>query len=171
VGVRRWKCALILVSDANILIDLAAVQGLEFVLHLGTLEVLDVVLTEVKNDPRIPDLNALGVRIVTVEPEWIPQALVLKHGGLSLTDALCLHRSSTHRHVLLSNDGPLRKACAKAGVEIHGSLWVVLELHRLNLCEPAMLCGWLHDWETNLKARLPVAQLEQVRNTLGCKPS
>jgi hypothetical protein len=68
-----------------------------------------------------------------------------------------------------SNDGPLRKACTLHGVNVHGSLWVLLELHRLKTCSTVQLCQWLHDWVNVYKARLPSAELEQVRRSLGCQ--
>jgi hypothetical protein len=157
-----------LISDANILLDLAPVDGLGYLVQLGTLEVLDVVLTEVQSDPRVPNLAALGIRIVPVEPAWLLPAQTLKQGGLSLPDAFCLHYASTGNHILLSNDKPLRKACHTAQVEVHGSLWIVLELHRQNLAAKDVLCDWLEQWTTVLKARLPTQELALVRQTLGC---
>lgn len=155
-------------SDANILLDLAPVNGLEYLVQLGTLEVLDVILAEVKSDPRVPNLAELGIRIVPVEPAWLLPTQALKQGGLSLQDAFCLHYATTGNHILLSNDKPLRKACNTAKVEVHGSLWIVLELHRQNLCQKDLLCDWLDQWATVLKARLPTQELILVRQTLGC---
>ncbi|WP_119280665.1 hypothetical protein [Calidithermus roseus] len=158
---------MILLSDANILIDFANVGGLDSLVKLGTLEVLDVVLAEV-DDLTEPQVSALGVRVVRVQETWFSEARVLKKAGLSLADALCLHYCCTNGHTLLSNDGRLRKACAENQVAVHGSLWAVLELHSRGICPPAVLCGWLSRWENELEARLPASELARVRREVGC---
>jgi hypothetical protein len=151
------------------LIDLSAVDGLGALLQLGQLEVLDVVLAEVANDPRVPDLLSLGVRIVAVEADWILGAHAYKTSALSLQDALNIVYAKANTCTVLSNDGPLRKACVSHGVAVHGSLWVVLELHRLQICPATQLCRWLHDWVSTHKARLPQRELDLVRQNLGCQ--
>jgi hypothetical protein len=151
------------------LIDLSAVDGLGALLQLGQLEVLDVVLTEVANDPRVPDLSALGVRIIGVEDNWVLEAQRYKTSALSLQDALNIVYAKAQGCTVLSNDGPLRKACVLHQVAVHGSLWVVLELHRLRICPAVQLCRWLHDWVSTHKARLPKKELELVRQNLGCQ--
>lgn len=162
---------MILLSDANILIDFASVGGLGPLVELGRLEVLDVVQAEVQGDPRVPALGPLGVRVVPVPPEWLPEAARFRRSGLSPPDLLCLYHCVSSGRVLLSNDGRLRKACAEHKVEVHGSLWVVLELNRLGICPPNTLCDWLQRWEDELKARLPLSELAQLRKTLGCAAS
>jgi hypothetical protein len=156
-----------LLSDANILIDFTKVGGLDALVKLGTLEVLDVVLAEV-DDLSEPQVSALGVRVVQVQETWLPAAKALKKAGLSLADALCLHYSLTNGHTLLSNDARLRRACAENQVAVHGSLWAVLELHRRAICPPDVLCGWLSRWENELEARLPAGEMARVRQDLGC---
>lgn len=145
--VKRRKCSLAalmtLLSDANILIDFAKVGGLESLARLATLEVLDVVLAEV-DDLCESQVSKLGVRVVQVQEMWLPEAMVLKKGGLSIADALCLHYCRTNGSTLLSNDGRLRRACAESGVVVHGSLWAVRELYDQEVCPPDVLCDWLY---------------------------
>jgi predicted nucleic acid-binding protein len=158
---------MILLSDANILIDFAKVGGLGALVKLGSLEVLDVVLAEVEGLSE-PQVTALGVRVVKVQETWLPAATALKKRGLSLADALCLHYCHTSGHTLLSNDGRLRRACAENQVAVHGSLWAVLELHQRAICPSEVLCEWLFRWENELEARLPASELARVRRVLRC---
>jgi len=158
---------MLLLADANILIDFAEVGGLEFLARLGTLEVLDVVLAEV-DDLGEPQVSTLGVQVVQVEEAWLPAAQALKKAGLSLADLLCLYYCSANGRTLLSNDKRLRRACGENGVAVHGSLWAVLELHHQAICPPDVLCGWLSCWENELKTRLPTTEVTQVRRVLEC---
>lgn len=158
---------MILLSDANILIAFVNVGGLDSLVKLGTLEVLDVVLAEV-DDLSEPEVSALGVRVVQVQETWFSETRILKKAGLSLADALCLHYCHTNGHTLLFNDGRLRRACTENQVAVHGSLWAVLELHCRAICRPDVLCGWLSRWENELETRLPASELAQVRRVLGC---
>ncbi len=161
---------MILLSDANILIDFAKVGGLDALVKLGTLEVLDVVLAEVEELSE-PQVSTLGVRVVQVQETWLQKAKALKKAGLSLADALCLHYCLTNGYTLLSNDGRLRRACVENQVAVHGSLWAVLELHQRAIRPPDVLCSWLSRWENELEARLPASELARVRRVLGCTGS
>ena len=145
--------------------------GLRYLGQLGIVEVLDVVLAEVQNDSRLPDLTTLGFRIVAVETSWIAASRVGTPDGLSLVDALCFYHAKQTGRMLLSNDNLLRKTCAANQVEVHGTLWVVQELHRQQLCQASDLCVWLEQWVNHLHAFLPRRELEQLRVLLGCTSS
>lgn len=121
---------MILLSDANVLLDLAPVGGLEYLLKLGTVEVLDVVLSEVRRDPRIPDLTALGFGIIEVQIPSVTASRAIAPKGLSLPDALCIAYCQQAGRVLLSNDRLMRNTAIAQRVEVHGTLWVVQELYR-----------------------------------------
>jgi predicted nucleic acid-binding protein len=159
---------LILLSDANVLLDLAPVGGLECLLELGTVEVLDVVLSEVERDPNIPDLSALGFVSVAVQTSWLDAARAMSPQGLSFQDALCLYHAKQAGRLLLSNDKLLRNTATNLQVKVHGTLWVVQELERHKICQAALLCSWLEQWTTSLHAFLPRRELEQIRLAFGC---
>lgn len=55
------------------------------------------------------------------------------YGRLSLYDCFALSIAKSRGCLLLTNDGPLRKAAIKEGVECHGVLWVCIECCRLGL--------------------------------------
>jgi predicted nucleic acid-binding protein len=157
---------LILLSDANILIDFALVNGLEHLVRLGPIEVLDVVFEEA-DEPAITNPDQLGLVIVKVQTDWVTIARGERQGKLSLPDALCLYYARTQGRVLLTTDAPLRKYATAAKVEVHGSLWVVKELFERDLCDAKTLCAWLENWP-KLNARLPVVEVGKLKMLLKC---
>ncbi len=159
---------MILLSDANILIDFALVGGIQHLTRLGKVEVLDAVFEEAR-DPKITDPELLGLVIVSVQEEWIAAAQTQREGKLSLQDALCLYYAQAQNRVLLTTDAPLRKAALPLKVEVHGSLWVVQQLFERGLCDVSVLCHWLEVWPS-LNARLPAKELSELKKRLGCTP-
>jgi predicted nucleic acid-binding protein len=162
---------LILLSDANILIDLGAVNGLAVLARIAPTEVLDVTLEEVVIDERFKHLRAqltqLSITEVVVPVEWRTQARKFKSSALSVQDALALHYASTAGRVLLTTDAPLRARASANGVQVHGSLWLVEQCHTQNLCSAAELCRWLKEWQ-RLGSRLPRPELTALMTALGC---
>jgi hypothetical protein len=100
---------LILLSDANVLIDLGYVSGLWVLAQLGQVEVLDVVLEECKH-PRQPtlvdDIYQAGIQVVTVPHEWPALARPYQTKALSFQDVLCLYYAKTFQRSLLTNENP-----------------------------------------------------------------
>ncbi|MEL7509501.1 MAG: hypothetical protein AAFN42_19390, partial [Cyanobacteria bacterium J06554_1] len=82
---------MILLSDANVLIDLGHVQGLDILCQLESVEVLDVVLEECDH-PSQPDLVAkildAGVQLIETKIEWLQAAQAYRQGNLSPPDLL-----------------------------------------------------------------------------------
>ena len=158
---------MILLSDANILIDLGYVDGLALLPQLAPVEVLDVVLQECEH-PSQPDLaenvRACGIREITTETRWAKQAKRVR--GLSLQDALNLYYAERYGRVLLTGDGLLRGQSALLGVEVHGSIWLVEQAYRRELFTADTLCDWLGEWSRT--RRLPGKELRRLRAVLGC---
>jgi hypothetical protein len=164
---------LILLSDANVLIDLGYVDGLGLLMHLAPTEVLDVVLLECEHEQQ-PDLVAAiqdsGVSVIATEASWVRGARAYKAAGLSVQDRLNLFYAKTYGRILLAGDKPLRNRCAVEGVEVHGSLWLVEQALAGSLVPPRELCRWLEVWPT-LGRRLPEVELRQLAQRLGCEPT
>jgi len=160
----------ILLSDANILIDLGYVNGLEILPKIAPTEVLDVVLQECE-DERQPGLTAkiiaAGVQVIEAKASWFSAAAQYKSAELSVQDQLNIYYAKTMERVLLASDKPLRNRCQKENVEVHGSLWLVHEALRLHLLPASVLCQWLAFWPT-VGSRLPAAEVRQLTKELGC---
>ena len=131
-------------------------------------EVLDVVLVEVDN-PYQPDianrLRLAGAVIVTTQLSWISAAQPCRVPGLSDADALGLYYALTFGRVLLAGDRKLRIAAEAVGVDVHGSLWLVEELHAKGLVPAAELIRWLDEWP-RLGRRLPPREVARIKSQL-----
>ncbi len=94
---------MIVLVDANILIDLWFVDGLFVLPRLGRAEVLDVVLAEC-DDPRQPGLldqvERLGSVVVKTEYSWWKEACRMKTASLSVQDSLNLYYAKVYNRVL-----------------------------------------------------------------------
>lgn len=162
---------MILLSDANVLIDLGYVDGLELLVQLAPTEVLDLVLDECEHESQpglVKAVQTAGVTVVTTQTNWVAAATAYRAGELSLRDRLNLYYAKTFERVLLAGDLPLRQRCSTEGVEVHGSLWLVEQAFALGLVTAQELCRWLRVWPT-LGRRLPPRELRRLERVMGCK--
>lgn len=163
---------MILLSDANVLIDLGYVNGLSVLVQLGIIEVLDLVLLECDH-PKQPNLLAQieqsGIRAVATKAEWIEQVEPNRPSNLSLPDSLNLFYAKEFHRVLLTNEKPLRQYCQKHQVAVHGTLWIIEEAYQKNLQSPSQLCSWLQILSQRDR-RLPKSEVFQLRQLLNCPP-
>ncbi len=161
---------MILLADASVVIDLAYVRGLHLLTQIAPTEVLDVVLMEC-DDPRQPDIvdavAAAGIQVVTTQQAWATPAQAYRSGALSFADRLNLHYAKAFERVLLATDSALRRHCAREGVEIHGTLWLVEEAFNHALVDRSDLCRWLEVWPT-VGSRLPRDERRRLERLLGC---
>jgi predicted nucleic acid-binding protein len=159
---------LILLADANILFDFGWVEeGLRHLAFLGPLEVLENVRDEILEDAILQTLSDLNVTIIPLQDDWENAIRDAKRSGLSLPDASCLHYARENGRTVVTSERALRKCCQDEGVSVHGSLWVVRQLHERGQCVPELLCGWLDSWVAD-DARLPDDALAEIRDLLGC---
>lgn len=161
---------MILLSDANVLIDLGYVDGLSVLTQLGTVEVLDVVFDECRH-PRQPDLPeaiaAAGIETVPVTQAWALSARAYQQGPLSFQDALCLYYAETYQRLLLTNEKPLRRFCQERQVPVHGTLWIIQSVYERQLLDAVLLCEWLSILNRHNR-RLPKAEINTLKQRLGC---
>ncbi len=163
---------MILLSDANILIDLGYVNGLGVLTQIGPTEVLDTVLLECEygNQPGLVDgvLHA-GVTAVTTETVWLREARRLRSTTMNLSqqDRLNFYYAQRFARVLLTGDNPLRKHSQRYGVEVHGSLWIIEQAFGQGLVPKKELCRWMQAWPA-LGRRLPKEELQSLRAKMAC---
>ncbi|HEY6871348.1 MAG TPA: hypothetical protein VI298_01345 [Geobacteraceae bacterium] len=140
---------MILLSDANVLIDLGYVNGIGILPRIAETEVLDIVLLECEhpNQPGlIEEIKAAGIKVVTVETAWIAASNRYKNGLLSLQDRLNIHYAKEFERILLAGDKPIREMCRRESIDIRGSLWLVDEALNRGLVAPMELLRWLEVW-------------------------
>jgi hypothetical protein len=161
---------LILLSDANILIDLGYAGGLDILTKIAPTEVLDVVLDECEDD-RQPTLTeevvTSGIVVVETERIWVEEARSYRSADLSSQDRLNLYYAKAYGRVLLAGDRPLRERCIKESVTVHGSLWLVEQAFERTLVHSRELCRWLSLWPT-LGRRLPLQEIDAIKRKIGC---
>lgn len=161
---------MILLSDANVLIDLGYVNGLDILCKLGEVEVLDVVLQECDH-PKQPDLVAsilgCGIQEIKTEHAWIQPAQKYRKGKLSLPDSLNFYYAKFFNRHLLTNEKPLRELCKQESVVVNGTLWFIEECWKNQLSSQTDLCEWLRVLPT-LERRLPKKEIQLLKQKLGC---
>jgi hypothetical protein len=162
---------MILLSDANVLIDIYVVDGFSLVAQLAPMEVLDSVLVEVENRHQkgITDqINAAALTIVPVTNELLLEARTINDRGLSVQDKLNLHYVRKHKRTLLTGDGKLRKLCIAEGTPVAGTFWLIDQVLERQLADARLLCLWLHRL-SQLDRFLPADELSKRKKALGCK--
>lgn len=81
--------------------------------------------------------------------------------GLSANDRFCLVSALHFRDaVLLTGDLGLRRAAVAGGVQVHGVLWIVDQLHRTGLCGASRLVAALEAWRADRTVFLPRSEID-----------
>ena len=125
---------ILLVNDANILIDLAKINLLESFFTLRhEFHVTDFVVGEIR-DGTLEALHhyfehgVLLKKSFSYEELTQIQLLEVEHRQLSIADCSCLFHAGALTSDLLTGDAALRKTAEQAGISVHGILWVLDEL-------------------------------------------
>ena len=161
---------MILLSDANVLMDLGHMHGLNVLVQLAPIEVLDVVLNECHHHSQptlIADIRAAGIKEIKAQLSWFESMAPYAGKRLSLQDQLNLYYAETFSRTLLTNERPLREVCRQRNIAVHGTLWIIAEVHSRQILAPHTLCKWL-DVLSDLDRRLPAQEVELLRQTLNC---
>lgn len=166
---------LILLSDAMILMDMGHVQGLDALKGIASVEVLDVVLQECDHEsqPNLVDIvRSAGIAEIVTSRSLVTKATeyCLLHTQLSLQDALCLHYARENSRILLTNEKQLRNRCNAESIEVHGTIWILEQVHERKLRRKRELCEWISILSTK-ERRLPVSDLNRLSELFGCKSS
>lgn len=121
----------LVVTDANVIIDLDAGGLLEIALHYADIEycVPDVLYIEELADyyGRLP---GLGLKVLPQPSDAVQyvEQLRPRFSGPSSNDLFTLALARNLGCALLSGDGALREAARVEGVELHGTIWLLEQL-------------------------------------------
>lgn len=125
-----------LLVDASVFITLAEIGYTELLCDLdGTIVVPDAVCQEISDDPAASRLEAAGLeeRLRTARPdsEFVEQAAA--HLGISKTSgnpdgdvALLASALACDDAAVVTDDKPLRNACKALGIDVSGSIGVLV---------------------------------------------
>lgn len=124
--------ARLLISDANIIIDMNAGGLLRPMFRFDATFAVPDALFEEELSTGHPELLRLGLKLLELREETVVYAdrLVEKYRGLgaSTNDLLALALAWQEKCPLLTGDGRLRIAATTEGIDMHGTLWLVEQM-------------------------------------------
>jgi predicted nucleic acid-binding protein len=130
----------LIVTDANILIDLEVGQLLDVIFDLEGVEFLvpDVLFVE-ELEASMGHLPARGLNVVTLSEAIIADVEILRarYPAPGSNDLLALGLAKAEQCLLLSGDGALRTAAIAEQVDVHGTLWLIEKLRDAGLVDAA----------------------------------
>ncbi len=159
---------MVIVNDANILIDLLKMDLLETFFRLPfEFHVTDLAAGEIleENVDQLHGCISDGIilkRSFTFEELQDISAVQDTHPGLSLADCSCVFLSTSLSATLLTGDAVLRRAAERTGIAVHGVLWVFQELVAHAILPRPMACQIL----TRLMAINPRLPLRECRKLM-----
>lgn len=159
---------LLLISDANILIDMEAGQLMERLFQLPMQFAMPDILYWEEIEPGTPGLEVLGLRILEVRGEYVRYASELpdKYGTApSPNDYLALALAKQEDCPLLTGDQCLKTAARAEDVTVMGTVWllqVMVENRLLSVDEAIAALTLMKEG----RRRLPWADAERILNGL-----
>ncbi len=127
---------LLLISDANIVIDLEAGEILHSLFELPYQFAMPDVLYEEEIKEGCPYLLDMGLKTLVVNGEYVDYAVALgeTHGDEpGFIDRLALALAKQESCPLVTGDGNLRVLAAQEDTDIRGTLWILSEMIEFGL--------------------------------------
>jgi predicted nucleic acid-binding protein len=159
---------LLLISDANILIDMEAGQLMERLFQLPMQFAMPDILYWEEIEPGTPGLEDQGLRILEVTGEYVRYASELpdKYGSEpSANDYLALALAKQEGCPLLTGDQSLKAAAQAEDVSVMGTVWLLrtmVENQLLSVDEAIAALALMKEG----KRRLPWTDAERILNGL-----
>ena len=152
---------ILLINDANILIDLLKINlverffQLEYGFHVADLVIENELLEEDAFQlEMLISSGRLTKNRFTFDEMVEIQAMVDEHAGLSAPDCSCLFLARKLGAVLLTGDAALRRVAEQKGIEVHGILWGLDKLVAFGQLSKTEAADKLEEL-MNLNQRLP----------------
>ncbi len=135
----------LLISDANILIDMDIGGLLEVMFRLDFAFAVPDILFEGELRSRHPRLPGLGLGVLELTAEMIDDATRLVgqygHRRTSRNDLLTLALARQRGCPVLTGDADLRLACDEQGIDVHGTIWLMEQMLNGGLVDPETAAG------------------------------
>ena len=134
---------LLLISDANILIDMEEAGLTATIFRLDFSYIVPDVLFVEELEEQHPHLLELGLQTAGLGPKLIQRVeqLVTQYPKPSRLDIMCLVLAEAERCPLLTGDGDLRAAATSENVVVKGTIWLMEELVKSGLLSVAEARG------------------------------
>ena len=152
------------VADANILFDLRNGRILVYLVALPYRFIVpDAVFAEL-DAPLRSTVQALGFEIGVLGAETVGEIFALRpeHPRLSVADLFAFFVARDRRAMLLTGDARLRKLAEIRGLVVHGTLWVLDELHARQVLDEQNALSAL-ERILALGGRLPMSECQKRR--------
>ncbi|MCF7979704.1 MAG: PIN domain-containing protein [Chromatiaceae bacterium] len=159
---------LLLISDANILIDMEAGELMAAFFALPMQFAMPDILYEEEIEPGSPGLKDRGLAILTIDADWIDYALELprRYGDIACyNDYLALALAKQEGCPLLTGDQGLRQTATAEQVDVMGTLWLMramIEQHIISVDEALSALTLMKQ----RGRRLPWSEAERILNSL-----
>jgi predicted nucleic acid-binding protein len=161
-----------LICDTNIFIDLIHAQALDTFWRLPhDVYTTDLVLAEMTVPAQKAQLIAAqaagNLIVLELSGEEIGRVagLATQRKLKRITDRSVLFKALALQCCLLTGDGLLRREAEEQGLEVHGSLWVIEQIHLACLATQVELLRMVDELEKN--PRLPKKLLQQLRDEIS----
>lgn len=151
----------IIVSDSSCLIDLRKVNLLAAFLQLS----YEILIPNTLFEDELLKFSALEKQMLCDVMEIIDlpgtsviraQEVIRELPQLSVHNGFAFALAETNPGcILLARDGALRALARKSGMEVHGVLWVIDQLHSNDVCAVGTLVAALHAFANDSTIRLP----------------
>ena len=117
----------LLISDANILIDIVAGRLIDAMFSLPYEYGTPTMIYEQELSQHHTYLPEKGLRLLELEPASINRMLIFgrKYNGVSSNDLAALSLAEQVSVPLLTGDKKLRQVCQEENIDVHGTVWLV----------------------------------------------
>jgi len=162
---------LLLISDANILIDIESGGLLDRLFQLPMQFAIPDILYWEEIEPGTPGLDQMGLQVLEVSAQYIEYAaqLPVKHGNVpSSNDYIALALAKQEGCPLLTGDQALKAAAQAEDVTVMGTVWLLREMVASAILSVDESLDALATMQAK-KRRLPWAEAERILN--GLRPS
>ncbi|HFE38730.1 MAG TPA: DUF3368 domain-containing protein [Gammaproteobacteria bacterium] len=122
----------LLISDANIIIDIAVAGLLEAMFSLDYEFGISDIQFSAELEGQHPELPAAGLKLIELQSKAINAASTLLENNtqlkVSIYDCLALSLAQQERCTLLTGDGKLKQLAISEGVTVRGTLWLMEQM-------------------------------------------
>lgn len=163
-----WNVRMLLISDANILIDMEVGGLLEAVFGLPESFAVPDILFEEELAPYYPQLRGAGLKVYSLTSESIEYVVALRvqHGKLGDNDLFAWALARQEGCPLLTGDQGLRVAAQADGIVVKGTLWLMDRLVTENVITPGQAAEAYRRMRAH-RSRLPWREVEQQLREWG----
>lgn len=156
---------LLLISDANILIDVEDSNLTSVIFRLPYEIAVPDILFELELKERHSHLLEAGLKVKSLTSDSVKktESLIQQYPRPSMMDHSALALALQEQCPLLTGDKDLRIAARKEGIEVHGTLWVIEELLNQKIIQQNQAkCSF--DAMRVKGSRLPWGEVEKLLN-------